>query len=152
MHATTRHEVPDDQWDQEQVHDHVGSRPYGVDDSGLMEKAGRIFAVGAPVPDAEMAGAAVYLGAVGEDIDVRIMERRLRAKRHPLTVNRALLIALQRLDADERSAMMRELADEDGSLGILARFLGRLTTPRYVARQRPVTLRRLVDAMPDDFS
>jgi len=99
-----------------------------------------------------MAGAAIYLGSVGGTFDAALMTRLLLSNECSLTVQRALCIALQRLEDERRNPLFAELATTGGTIGALAKYLTLLPAARYVTRPRRVTMRGLIDAMPDSFS
>lgn len=118
--------------------------------AALIERARRVIQQGGNSP--ELAGAALYLGTVGELAELRPIVELLRDPQQSATILRALVTAIQRLDDADVLAIVGRLGTRSATLAVLERYLRRLRTPTYVARQRRVTLRTLADEMPDKFS
>ncbi len=122
-----------------------------VRDDRLIRRARRILNREDEAREPEIAGAAIYLGCVGEHTDVARVRALFDSFGTRVSVGRALCVSLQKLDA-EPDGFFSELASEAGSVAVLARYLLRLKEPKYVVRPRRITLARLVDAVPEDFS
>jgi hypothetical protein len=101
---------------------------------------------------AETAGAAIYLGSVGTLDDRQLLRECLRRNPTSITLRRSLLIALQEFMDEGVADAVKQMAERSPTLWVLARYLERLTAPRYVARSRRVPMRNLADQMPDMFS
>jgi hypothetical protein len=99
-----------------------------------------------------MAGAALFLGGVGNQEDLTTLAEMLQDGRQSISVRRALCIAVQRLADAEKATMFAGLTETSATLAVLVRYLSKLPSPRYIARTRRVSLRRLVDELPDSFS
>ena len=108
--------------------------------------------INGPTDGPDKSGAMIYIGSVGDSVDHEIIRRDFRNQNHSLSTMRALCVAMQGLEVPEREVLFTDLADEEGSIGLLAAYLLRLPGPAYVARPRRVTIRRLPDVLPDDAS
>jgi hypothetical protein len=100
----------------------------------------------------EMAGAALFLGAAGSSDDLNALLHILRERHLSVSVRRALCIAIQQVADVERAPTMSELAETSATLAVLVSYLSKLPAPRFVARSRRVSLGRLADELPDNFS
>lgn len=99
---------------------------------------------------AEVAGAAVYLGAGGDDSDGNLLAVLADQEGFSISVRRALCIAIQHVPGVD--TVLTKLAEASASVAVLVQYLSKLRTPAYAGRARRITLRRLSGEMPDMFS
>lgn len=122
---------------------HAPSRPE------LVERARHVLRGGHE--PSEVSGAALYLGSTGDPSDVAKIAEMLDDPKLSVSVRRCLCIAIQGLDVALRTAVWQRLSDTSLSLELLARYLGGLERPTFVAAPRRVPLGRAVDELPDDY-
>jgi hypothetical protein len=117
----------------------------------LLNRARQIIAQRANSPD--LAGAAIYLGTVDATAELRPIVTALQEQRYSVTVVRALVTAIQRLRGDAESpAVLSRLAKDSATLNVLDGYISRLRAPHFLSPPRRVSLKRLPEAMPDQFS
>jgi hypothetical protein len=122
----------------------------GVVNTPLLERARAVVQQCDNSP--ELAGAAIYLGTVGAMDELRPIVKSLREKSLSVTVVRALVTAVQRLNDDALPGVISGLAGKSATLSVLDGYISRLRKPHYLSPPRRVSLRRLPDELPDHFS
>jgi hypothetical protein len=105
-----------------------------------------------PMDSAEFAGAALFLGAAGDLEPLSSLLQEPSVKELSISVRRAFCIAAQQLPLLERGPALDALVQGSATLNVLTAYLAKLKTPKFVAPARRISLRRLTDEMPDNFS
>lgn len=104
----------------------------------LLSRAHRSVTHRAPGTEPELAGAALYLGALGDSGDLRTLESAY-SDDAPLFVKRSITMALQRLHPADRSLFYREGAKaEEPETALLCEELRNLEEPRFVEPLPPL--------------